>query len=91
MYTSSKGGVWAVRLQLGKARLWLPVPLYVFGDLFDSLQDVCGLVLSLFHLPNYAAMAREVLSSMGARMDEPLVDVQTDGVSIYVKKIGGRA
>jgi len=87
---SNRGGVWGVRLRVGKVRLWLPVPVYVFEDLFGSIEDICAVLLPPLHLPNYAAMLRELLASMGMGMDEPLVDIQADGVSICVKKIGGR-
>ncbi len=62
----NRGGLWLgrIRLKEGGRCLCMPVPVYVLGDLLESAEDICALILPCLGLPNWAALLREMLCAL---------------------------
>lgn len=87
MCSWNRTGIWLLHIRSGRTRLCLPLPLYVLTDALFSLRDLCALILPRFGLPNYAAVLYEALMAIGEMREAPLMDIETNGVRVYAKRV----
>lgn len=80
----SKISLWQVSFHMGRVRVWLPLPLYVFIDALESARDLCELILPRFGLPNYAGL---IVGALRALTEGTLVHVETSDVNIKIGRL----
>lgn len=82
----AKGGIWRISVWGERVNLSLPMPMYVFADIIDSMADLCAVVLPWFGLPNYAVLLGELFEALGAASGEPLLTVDARGVRVRLAR-----